>query len=448
MWIGLLYSVICLGAKFQGTYEESRHQQSPSKYQATDYMLLVQEWKEKTVQCLLAGNYTKPVRYCIETLLLYFMAEHLHHAEGNFGNWLLMGQIIRIAMRIGLHRDPSHTSQITVFEGEIRRRIWTAIVQIDLTSSCQMGLPNMIRKSQYDTREPLNLLDEDLDQMMTQLPRPRPDSFVTPVLYLCMRHKILSVFAKILDISTSVEPSTYSTTCELDNELLEVRAAIPPGLQLSPQASPDRESTDLSMHRIYLDIVYQHARCMLHRKYLVPARTNTLFAKSRTICIEAALALLYHQQALNRETKPGGQFEMRKWKLSSYLDHGLLLGAMVLCVDLNLDLQGQLNEEDSLQSTDRIKIIEALRGAQDILLQSWDSSSDSRKGATTIGIILGKFGIASHSSLNGNLGSTPVAANSPTWCMEEFISRFPQGQNWARLNQSFDSKSHSASDQE
>jgi hypothetical protein len=431
MWIGLLYSVICLGARFQGTYEESRHQQSPSTYQAIDYMLLVQECKEKTVQCLLAGNYMKPVRYCIETLLLYYMAEHLHHADGNFGNWLLIGQIIRIAMRIGLHRDPSHTSQITIFEGEIRRRIWTAIVQIDLTSSCQMGLPNMIRKSQYDTREPLNLLDEDLDQMMTQLPLPRPDSFVTPVLYLCIRNRILSVFAKILDITTSIESSTYSTTCELDDELLDVRAAIPPGLQLLPQTSPDRESTDVSMHRIYLDIVYQHARCMLHRKYLVPGRTNVLFAKSRPICIEAALALLHHQQTLNRETKPGGQFEMRKWKLSSYLDHGLLLGAMVLCVDLNLDLQGNLNEEDPLQNMDRTKIIEALREAQDILLQSWESSSNSRKGSTAIAIILGKFGVASHLSLDGNLGSATIAALSPSWCLEEFISRFPQGHAWA-----------------
>jgi hypothetical protein len=428
MWIGLLYAVICLGAKSQGTYEESRHRESPFKHQAIDYMLLVRECKEKTVQCLLVGNYTKPVRYCIETLLLYFMVEHLHYADGNFGNWLLMGQIVRIAMRIGLHRDPSHTSQITVFDGEIRRRIWTAIVQTDLTTSCQMGLPNMIRKSQYDTREPLNLLDEDLDQMMTQLPPPRPDSFVTPTLYLCMRNRILAVLAKVLDITTSIEPSTYSTTCELDDELLEVRAAIPPGLQLLSHNAPDIESTDVRMHRIYLDIVFQHARCMLHRKYLVPARTNMLFAKSRRICIEAALALLHHQETLNRETKPGGQFEMRKWKLSSYLDHGLLLGAMVLCVDLNLDLQEESHDEDLLQNPDRIKILEALRVAQDILLQSWDSSSDSRKGYTAIGIILGKFGITDNSSLSGDPSS---ATHSPLWSVEEFVSRFPQGQAWA-----------------
>lgn len=420
MWIGLLYSIICLGAKFQGTYEETRCQSSLKRYQTTDYTLLVQDFREKTVQCLMAGNYMKPARYCIETLLLYFMIEHLHHADGKFENWLLMGQITRIAMRMGLHRDPSHTSQITIFEGEIRRRIWMAIVQIDLTTSCQMGLPNMIRSSQYDTREPLNLLDEDLDQMMTQLPQSRPDSFVTPVLYLCTRKRILSVFAKAIDITTTMEPSTYSMTCKLDEELINVHAAIPPGLRYLSSTSPGEESTDLSMHRIYLDIVYHHVRCMLHRKYLVPSRNDSRFVKSRTVCIESALALLQHQQTLHRETMPGGRFQMRKWKLSSYLDHGLLLGAMVLCVDLNLDLQAGMNEADLLKDPEKIQVIEALRGAQQILLQSWGLSSDSRKGAAAIGVILERFGISGCSALHRNHESAASAAQSFSWCLENF----------------------------
>jgi hypothetical protein len=120
MWIGLLYCIMCLGARIQTTYE-SRDYGSPGDLMMSSALLQVQEYRERTVQCLYAGHYTKPGRYTIETLLLYFMTEHHHHTDAQFGNWILFGQITRIAMRLGLHRDPSHTSKVSPFDGEMRR---------------------------------------------------------------------------------------------------------------------------------------------------------------------------------------------------------------------------------------------------------------------------------------------------------------------------------------
>ncbi|KAF2648481.1 hypothetical protein K491DRAFT_612671 [Lophiostoma macrostomum CBS 122681] len=426
MWVGLLYAIMCLGTKFQATYVESRSQDSQNASQAQDCRTKFHEYRERTVQCLLAGRYTRPGRYCIETLLMYFMAEHLHHTDGQFENWLLMGQIIRISLRLGLHRDPFHSSKISIFEGEIRRRIWTAIKLLDIETSCQMGLPTMIKEADCDTRKPLNLLDEDLDEDMRDLPPPRSDTVVTPVLYLCVRSRILSV-VKISELST------YSDTCELDDQLLEERAAIPLALQYHPVPPSQWESIDVMMHRIYLDVAFQHSRCMLHRRYLVPARTNELYAKSRTACIDAALALLRHQQILHHEARPGGRIEMRRWKFSSFLDYGLLLGSTILCVDLNLDLQEGLNQQEHWQMKDRVGLIDALHGAYQIFLQSWDTSLDSRKGATAIRTILAKMGVPGYTSPGRRASSVYAATQSPSWTLEElFESRFPHDHSFVR----------------
>jgi transcription factor-like protein len=433
---------MCLGARYQSLYESSGYG-SPEGLLMSPCLWQIQEYREKTVQCLLAGNYTKPGQYTIETLLLYFMTEHHHHTDAQFGNWILMGLITRIAMRLGLHRDPSHMSKISAFSGEMRRRLWTAIVQTDLTTSCQMGLPKMVRESCYDTQEPSNYFDEDLDEDMMELPEPRPDSCLTPILYICARNKLLSVFSKIADITTSVKPSSFAEAWELDNELVQARSAIPAGLQFNLFSPLLVNRQDVMIYRIYLDTVFQNARCILHRKYLIPARTNEQYTKSRVTCIEAALALLHHQQTWDLESKPGGQFEMHKSKITSFWNHGMLLAAAVLCVDLNRDLEDGLINEKYWEEGNRKEIFEALRNAQRVLKKSWSVSAESRKGAAAIAVVLSKAGLCSDNEpneyvLHGSQTQQFIVPQAPAWSLEEFLgSGFPHFQDWVRVEGSY-----------
>lgn len=59
----------------------------------------------------------------------------------------------------GLHRDASHYPKISVFQGEMNRRIWSTLVHLDLLTSCQVGLPRMIREGMHDAQCPSNLVD-------------------------------------------------------------------------------------------------------------------------------------------------------------------------------------------------------------------------------------------------------------------------------------------------
>lgn len=418
------------GARYQSSFE-SRGYGSAGELLMSPSLIQVQEYREKVVQCLHSGSYITPGQYTVETLLLYFMTEHHHHTDAQFGNWILMGQIARIAMRLGLHRDPSHSSEMSPFNGEMRRRLWLAIVHIDLTTSSQMGLPRMIRHSYYDTQEPLNLLDSDLDDEITELPQPRPDSVLTPTLYIKSRGKLLSIFAKISDITTSMTSSSYAETWELDNELTQARSSIPLGLQLQPSSVYPAQGHEVWFYRLSIDAMFQHARCNLHRPYLIPARTNGQYTTSRKTCIEAALALLRHQESLTIETMPGRHYELCPWKVSSFWNHGMLLAVTVLCVDLNRDFDDGIIGEGYWEQVDRNELVDALRSAQSNLLQSWNISADARKAATAIAVVLSKAGLLTAQNTADTVLGQPAEQcfpqNSPLFSLEGFLGpEFPQ----------------------
>lgn len=365
----------------------------PSFQLPQDPQRLVQTYREKIVQCLILGKYTKSVPYTIETLLLYFTIEHFQCKDTQIGPWILLGIIVRIAMRMGYHRDPSHSPRISPFHGEMRRRAWATIFQLDLITSSQIGLPRMIKDGQSDTAEPRNLLDDDFDEDIMHLPPPRPDTDLTPMVYVVVKNKFLSVFGMISDLATSTQTSTYNEVMRLDAILHDVRHGIPPGLQLRPMTKSITDHPDVIIRRIYIALLFHKAQCVLHRKCLISARHDNQYAYSRQSCIEAALQILEHQSTLNQHTQPGGRLYRDRWKISSLVNHDFLLAATILCLDLDRDLARGIPATPNGTVMSRIgrdDVIRALLESYRIWLQSSSSSREARKAVEVLRIILGK----------------------------------------------------------
>ncbi|KAE8148791.1 fungal-specific transcription factor domain-containing protein [Aspergillus avenaceus] len=83
--------------------------------------------------------------------------------------WSLCGVAMRIAQRIGLHRDGSELG-LSVFETEMRRRLWRQLAMLDATSAQSSGITSQIPYFSADVRAPSNLNDSDLDPRMTEMP--------------------------------------------------------------------------------------------------------------------------------------------------------------------------------------------------------------------------------------------------------------------------------------
>ena len=84
--------------------------------------------------------------------------------------WILTGIGLRLAQRLGLHRDGSNLG-ISPFETEIRRRVWWNLVGLDsrTAESCGAGLSSNPPKG--DTKHYLNVNDSDLSPTMSVPPQ-------------------------------------------------------------------------------------------------------------------------------------------------------------------------------------------------------------------------------------------------------------------------------------
>lgn len=83
--------------------------------------------------------------------------------------WVLCGVAVRIAQRMGLHRDGADLG-LSVFDTEMRRRVWWELVVFDGRVAELAGSATSLLTPPWDTKVPLNVNDSDLNQDMNDPP--------------------------------------------------------------------------------------------------------------------------------------------------------------------------------------------------------------------------------------------------------------------------------------
>lgn len=254
--------------------------------------------------------------------------------------WILSGIIVRVAMRAGYHRDPSHSPQISPFEGEMRRRIWACIYQNDLLLSYQVGLASMVGPSHCDTELPKNYTDGDLNETMETLPEPRPETDATPTLGFILRQRLLVPFREVYDFTTTARgvSSTYSDVLDLDKKIHAAYSTIPDAFRPRTRSQALADQPWLNLRRLDFQLLLHRMRCLLHRKYIALAHAEPSYRYSRDACVDAAVYILQFQQTLIKETEPDGTLHSVLWKLSSFLINDFLLATTILCLDIDRSL--------------------------------------------------------------------------------------------------------------
>ncbi|GLA41436.1 hypothetical protein AnigIFM63309_009526 [Aspergillus niger] len=85
----------------------------------------------------------------------------IHHLSEPSLCWSILGLVIRKAQTIGLHRDGTSLG-LSLYECEIRRRVWWYLVTLDMRVSELSGAANSIISQPWDTNFPTNINDQDL----------------------------------------------------------------------------------------------------------------------------------------------------------------------------------------------------------------------------------------------------------------------------------------------
>ncbi|GME36962.1 hypothetical protein GTA08_BOTSDO09946 [Neofusicoccum parvum] len=121
IWIALIYGILCLATIFALRLPPS----GPTPPSPEAVLKQAARFHNLCASAAVLGDFSRPKPYSLETVMLYAAAEYLSGTGGGGSPtdvWHIFGTVIRIALRMGYHRDPSHYG-ISPFHGEMRRRI-------------------------------------------------------------------------------------------------------------------------------------------------------------------------------------------------------------------------------------------------------------------------------------------------------------------------------------
>lgn len=383
MWVGKLYGLMSLALIFQ-------HQTTMVRENSED---MIHKFNEKISQCLVLGKYEDCPPGTIETLCCSMNSQFHYASSKEMSHVLTMGVIIRLAQRMGYHRDASHFPNISPFHGEMRRRVWVLITDLDTMLSLSVGLPRLLREFQSDSALPRNLLDTDFDEDTVELPPSRPPSFASPCQWLVSKHRVTSIYGIITDFSTSIRRPKYAEVMHLDKLLQETYTSTPPNLLEKPLNKSLMDSSQDIIRRIQLRLLVAKAKCVLHYRYLAPARSDDRYAYSRKTCIEEALGIVRHHHLMEQETEPGGRFWREKWKIASPLmKETWVMGTTLLCLELNFDLSDHEPGPKyiPLSKKTRKQIVQALRKSYAIWYESTDPYSEPHRAMQALELVFDK----------------------------------------------------------
>ncbi|CAI7590339.1 unnamed protein product [Penicillium glandicola] len=407
VWIAMLFAMMRLAM-----LSYHREGDEPPEFRGKS-MDMAGAFRNSVAQCLTLADYTKPHSFLIEALIFHLHGDFSQTREADISIWVMTGVITRLAMRSGYHRDSRMFPNITTFQGEMRRRVWTFVRQADLLFSYQAGLPSMIRGTDSDTELPRNLYDDDFDEDCKELPPPRQLNEPTPISYLIAKARLSYVFGRVLEQSSAVSSTSYEKVMEIDAELRQARDLIPEHLRIRPIEECQSDPINLIMSRFTVMAVYNKAQCVLHRPYVVRARENPRFTYSRRTCLDSAMELLQVQALLHAETR-NGRLRSGHSRISSLTTADSLLAATIVSLDLYHGLSLQVSGRPSGDTYTwgrerREEMTAALQLSKEIWDESSDESMEAWKAASVLGVMLSKL----HVSVPGLENGTGAASFEP-----------------------------------
>lgn len=260
---------------------------------------------------------------------------HLDKSVSPVMMWLTVSTLLRLLMRMGYHREPSLSPIFTVFEAEMRRRVWNIVYIFDVLSSFGMGLPDLISQLQADVNPPSNLLDTDFGPESKILPPARPDSELSTVTYIIAKLHIARSFAKIADVSNRVTSATLSEIAALDREIESGHDNIPLPMKFVALDSSIADPPAVIFNRYKLELMYLKAKISLYRRFVGGSPEDELEQGFQVKCVEAAMQTLGHLETIFLSSRDGGQLNKIPYFLSTLGSQDFFLAATILCAVLN-----------------------------------------------------------------------------------------------------------------
>jgi len=271
--------------------------------------------------------------------MLYILFDNTTSADLSIETPLILGMTIRLAMRMGIHRNSKAHPGLTPYQDEMRCRLWATILMADVLHSFQLSLPAMISQGDWNCAMPRNIRNDEFVPQSIRLPPQRPLSEHTEVTYMILKSRLLLVLKDIMILTNHTNRMSEEDMRRCESSLAEAHSMIPAFLHVIPVEQLDLSSATIVKHRISFDRVYQLCRCMLYRRFLRQGHTDSAVTSYRLSCIDAALKLLRHQATLFIDIENMFLPSMKRRHRIFEPTSDFFVAGMVIALDLYFDLE-------------------------------------------------------------------------------------------------------------
>ncbi|ETS77139.1 hypothetical protein PFICI_11013 [Pestalotiopsis fici W106-1] len=407
-WVAILFMVLSHGVFFC-MFQTPHELEVDSPLPAMDRFAL---YRALAGAALTLGKYSHPNQWTVQAMLLYVESEFMTAPQSQINCYLLCATLIRIMLKMGLHRDPDKLPNISPYDGEMRRRCWNLATQIDLLVAFHLGLPAMIHGIESDTDLPRNLIDSDFDPSTKVMPPQRHMGDYTPLCYPINKAALCRVFGHVARQAHSLKVPTYAEIMALDAVLESTYARVPSFMKVKSLAESVTDPPMQVIQRYGLASLYQKSRCVLHRRHLTDAVPTAEHSYSRRACLEGALELLRCQETLYEACQPGGLLSPNGWFIASLAMNDFLLADMIIALIIQSEHyeadEGSDSQNDNTwlpkgtPKPTREELFTLLRRSLFIWQQTAGKSVECKKAADLIGAVTRK--------IEGRMGKAPLSS--------------------------------------
>ncbi|KAJ5191907.1 uncharacterized protein N7498_010892 [Penicillium cinerascens] len=383
-WLGLLYSIFCLTSQVQSQENgRARAQNNWSSAWSPTVLYKILRYREKVVQCLVQGQFAKGGPDIMETLVHYLLIESYLNRVSNIGVWLLMGNIVQIAIRMGYHRDPQHFKSLSPYQG----------------FATQMGLPSSIKHSLSDTLPPRNLQDRDFDARSTGLPPARPIDELTSSTVILAKLHVATSLGVILDKVCSPHRLSHEDLVAANSTLDITHATIPDPCKFRPMSESLLDPPS---------VLFQRARILVNWKFLSTSKDTTRSNQCWSIVIEAALKIMRLQHRMAEDSEVLDEFRPTGMVDSCFINNGYFLAASIACFLVQ-------HRKDRLSVQDLLEVQILLEKSLAIWSCTNDLSREASKVVTALRVVLGKpEDPCTDTTIEGRASSQAGGGENPT----------------------------------
>ncbi|KAE9972737.1 hypothetical protein EG328_004829 [Venturia inaequalis] len=260
-------------------------------YLETDALDLVSTW----IEALEKKERIEMSTLQTETLLL--LSRHFRNLSYD-KLWRVSGSLVRSAMLMGLHLPPHAFSEISVFQAEMRKRLWMTIVEMDLQASMAAGMQSIIPDLDFTHHIPQNLNDSDFDEMSTELPPAKPLHENTSSLAQVTLAMSLPQRLKVTSLVTRTTPEMDLVKAVVEGRRLEeFLRHIPAPLKVEQALE---HYLPALLNTVMLDMFIRRPLLCLYRPLLLEDRPDDLsFMEIQQVCLESSLRILEYQNDFN-----------------------------------------------------------------------------------------------------------------------------------------------------